>query len=102
MKIRSGKVVVRAPAIRSVTASSPNEMMAAKMAPATIPGRSSGSVTRQKVCKGVAPRFWAARSSAGSRLCTLIDTSRTVKGSVTTRCPSISPTRESISPRMLK
>ena len=34
--------------------------------PATMPGTESGSVTRQNAIRGLAPRFWAARTTAGS------------------------------------
>ena len=69
----------------------PNEVTKPNSAPATMPGRIAGSVTRQNVVQGVAPRFFAASSIAGSKPARLAVTSRAAHGMTISTCAAISP-----------
>ena len=64
VKMRTGKVVASPPPMNSAIGTSSSDITKAKMPPATMLGRKIGTVTRQNVCSGVAPRLSAASSSA--------------------------------------
>src|SRR6266851_4311446 len=54
-----------------------------RMAPATTPGIASGTVTRRKAWKRLAPRLTAAGSSEGSSCSRALMSGRSMKGSCT-------------------
>ena len=54
-----------------------------RLVPATTPGMLSGTVTRQKVCQGDAPRLCEARSSTASTDCSALAMGSIMKGSST-------------------
>jgi hypothetical protein len=62
-----GKVVSPGVIRNSVISRFSNDTMNANSAPATIPGRIAGSVTRRSTAKGRAPRLAAASSAERSR-----------------------------------
>ena len=64
VKIRTGSVVALPPPMKSAIGTSSSDMTKAKMAPEIMLGRKTGAVTRQNDCRGVAPKFRAASSSA--------------------------------------
>ena len=93
----TGSVVTPGLLRNSASSRFSNEMTKANSAPAMMPGRIAGSVTRQITCSGWAPRLAAASSAARSCVARLARQSRTTQGVVIMTCASTRPVSEPVS-----
>src|SRR5690606_38422612 len=97
-KVRTGKVIHPAPAMKVVTTTSLNETRKAMAVLESRPGMASGSVMRRTTCQGEAPRLLAAASRRGSISSKVAIMMRAAKGMVMVTCARISPGRVPLMP----
>src|SRR5262249_16787469 len=92
LQINTGRVRNEGVVRKIATTTSSHEAMNAKIAPAITPGKIKGSVTRQKVRQGPAPRPALANSKFGLRVWSVAVTEATTNGVESTVLAATRPT----------
>lgn len=95
---RSGSVVEPTPATKNVMTKSSNDIVNARSAAATTPGRICGSVTRKNVVSGSAPRSIAASSRSRPVPCRRAKTTTATNEMLNATCAIVIVPRPSLVP----